>query len=429
MTRRIAVLTTGGVLLVLFGVLGTTLPVPYVAQVPGPTYNTLGDIDGEPIISVEGRERNEVEGNLNLTTVGVGRDGLSLVQAVRGWFDDEVAVVPEESVYPPDRTVEETRQANRRAFLTSEQAAESVALGHLGYPEKVVVRGLTEDSPSEGRLEDGDALESVDGRPTPDFAALESVLASIPPDTEVPVAYTRLGSPGTTTVTTGAAEEGDGSVLGVNVLQQPSAPFDVDIQVEDVGGPSAGLMLTLGILDLVGDEDLTGGALVAGTGTIDAEGEVGPIGGIPLKMVAAREIGADLFLVPEGNCDEALAAEDPGFPLARVADPRRRPRRPSPTSGPGARRPAADPARAPGTPGNPAAAGALCWDERGTAPRVGRSSSSVGRPWPSHRIARLRPVTEGDRSWPCGPPCRCRRCRAARSWSSAPSPCCSCCSP
>jgi PDZ domain-containing protein len=69
----------------------------------------------------------------------------------------------------------------------------------------------------------------------------------------------------------------------------------------------------------VGDDDLTGGALVAGTGTIDVEGEVGPIGGIPLKMVAAREIGADLFLVPQGNCEEALAAEDPGFPLARVA--------------------------------------------------------------------------------------------------------------
>ncbi len=320
MTRRIAVLTTGGLLLVLFGVLGTALPVPYVAQVPGPTYNTLGDIDGEPIIAVEGRERNDVEGNLNLTTVGVGRDGVSLVQAVRGWFDDEVAVVPEESVYPRDRTVEETRQANRRAFLTSEQAAETVALGHLGYPEKVVVRGTTEDSPSEGLLQDGDALESVDGRPTPDFATLESVLASIPPGTDVPVAYTRLGSPGTTTVTTRAAGEGEGSVLGVNVLQQPSAPFDVDIQVEDVGGPSAGLMLTLGILDLVGDEDLTGGALIAGTGTIDVDGKVGPIGGIPLKMVAARDIGADLFLVPAGNCDEALAAEDPGFPLAKVAD-------------------------------------------------------------------------------------------------------------
>lgn len=319
MTRRIAVLSAGGFLLVLFGVLGTTLPVPYVAQVPGPTYNTLGDIDGEPIISVEGRERNEVEGNLNLTTVGVGRGGLSLVQAVRGWFDDEIAVVPEESVYPPDRTEEETRQLNRQAFVTSEQAAESVALGHLGYPVEVVVRAVPEGSPSESLLEEGDGIDSVDGRPTPDFAALDSVLTSIPPETAVTVGYTRLGRPGTTTVTTRAAEEGDGSALGVSVLEQPFAPFDVDIQVEDVGGPSAGLMLTLGILDLVGDQDLTGGALVAGTGTIDLEGEVGPIGGIPLKMVAAREIDADLFLVPAGNCDEALAAADPGVPLARVA--------------------------------------------------------------------------------------------------------------
>ncbi len=319
MTRRIAVLSAGGVLLVLFGVLGTTLPVPYVAQVPGPTYDTLGEIDGEPIIAVQGRERNDVEGNLNLTTVGVGRGGLSLVQAVRGWFDDEVAVVPEESVYPPDRTPEETRQINRRAFLTSEQAAESVALGHLGYPEKVVVRGVPEDSPSTGRLEEGDAIESVDGRPTPDFDALDAVLGSIPPGTAVEVGYTRLGEPGSTTVTTRAAEEGEGSALGISVLQQPFAPFDVDIQVEDVGGPSAGLMLTLGILDLVGDEDLTGGALVAGTGTIDGEGTVGSIGGIALKMIAARDIDADLFLVPAGNCDEALAAADPGFPLARVA--------------------------------------------------------------------------------------------------------------
>ncbi len=319
MTRRIAVLSAGGVLLAFFGLLGTVLPVPYVAQVPGPTYNTLGDIDGEPIIEVEGRERNEVDGNLNLTTVGVSRGDLSLVQAVRGWFDDEVAVVPEESVYPPDRTVEETREVNRRAFLTSEQAAEAVALGRLGFPQKVVVRAVPEGSPSESLLEEGDAVEAVDGRPTPDFAALEAVLASIPPGTEVTVDYTRLGSPESATVTTRAAEDGEGSVLGISVLELPSAPFDIDIQVEDVGGPSAGLMLTLGILDLVGDEDLTGGAVVAGTGTITVDGDVGPIGGIPLKMVAAREIDADLFLVPAANCAEALAAEDPGFPLARVA--------------------------------------------------------------------------------------------------------------
>jgi Lon-like protease len=318
-TRRIAVLTAGVVLLVLFGVLGTTLPVPYVAQVPGPTFNTLGDIDGEPIIDVEGREPNDVEGNLNLTTVGVSRGGLSLVQAVRGWFDDEVSVVPEEAVYPPDRSEEETRQANRQAFLTSEQAAQTVALGRLGYPVKVVVQGLADDSPSEGALEEGDALEAVNGVPTPDTDALNEVLGSIPGGSRVTLSYTRLGEPGTATVTTRAAEERAGSLLGITILEQPSAPFDIDIQVEDVGGPSAGLMLTLGILDLVGDDDLTGGAFVAGTGTIDTDGTVGPIGGIALKMVAARDMGADLFLVPEGNCAEAAAAPDPGIPLARVA--------------------------------------------------------------------------------------------------------------
>jgi PDZ domain-containing protein len=78
-------------------------------------------------------------------------------------------------------------------------------------------------------------------------------------------------------------------------------------------------MLTRGILDLVGDEDLTVGALIAGTGTIDPDGTVGPIGGITLKMVTARDVHADLFLVPADNCAEALEVDDPGFPLARVA--------------------------------------------------------------------------------------------------------------
>jgi PDZ domain-containing protein len=320
-TRRNAVLTAGVVLLVLFGVLGTTTPVPYVKQTPGPTYNTLGAIDGQPIISVEGRTPNKVRGNLNLTTVLVSRKNhLSLVKAVQGWFDDEIRVVPEESVYPPDRSEKQTTEANREAFLTSEQAAEIVALGHLGYPTKVVVLGLPEKSPAEGQLEEGDAIEAVNGQPTPDQKTLAAVLAAIPGSTPVTVSYTRLGTPGTASIVTRTAENGKGSLLGIQIREQPSAPFDVHIQVGDVGGPSAGLMLTLGILDKVGDDDLTGGAVVAGTGTMDVTGAVGPIGGITLKMVAARKIGAKLFLVPAGNCAEATAAADPGFPLAKVAD-------------------------------------------------------------------------------------------------------------
>ncbi len=314
-------LGTGVVLLLVLGVLGTAVPVPYVAQVPGPTLNTLGDVDGEPVIAVEGRERNDVSGNLNLTTVGVSQAGLSLVETVQGWFDDEIAVVPQEAVYPSGRSREETQRANREAFLTSEERAESVALEELGYPVKVVVRGLSGgESPSEGLLEENDAIESVDGRPTPDTAALDEVLTAVEPGTTVTVAYSRLGQPGTAQVTTGRSDDGDRALLGILVADRPSAPFDIDIQVADVGGPSAGLMLTLGILDLVGDTDLTEGAVIAGTGTIDQAGAVGPIGGIQLKMVAAREIGAELFLVPADNCEQAVEAPQPGLVLARVAD-------------------------------------------------------------------------------------------------------------
>jgi PDZ domain-containing protein len=222
-------------------------------------------------------------------------------------------------VYPPQQSPQETREANRDAFLTSEQAAESAALGHLGYPQKVVIEGVSDGSPSQGRLEEGDALESVDGRPTPDTGTLEQVLSAIPGGSTVTVGYTRLGAPGTATVTTKPATDRAGSLLGVLVREQPSAPFLVGIHVAEVGGPSAGLMLTLGIIDLVGDSDLTGGRFIAGSGTIEPDGTVGPIGGIELKLIAAHDKGAQLFLVPAGNCREAAADPPPGMRLARVA--------------------------------------------------------------------------------------------------------------
>lgn len=319
MTRRIAVLVVGAVLLLATGLVGAVLPVPYVAQVPGPTYNTLGSIGTTKIITITGRTPNTVAGNLNLTTVGVTRGRLSLVQTVRGWFAKDVSVVPEDAVYPPDQSQQQTQQQNRQQFLTSEQAAEAAALGHLGYPVKVVVEGTSDGSPAAGKLKEGDAIESVAGRPTPDAATLTTVLQSIPGGTTIPVAYTRLGQPGSATVTTKKATDRSGSLLGILVSDAPSAPFTVDIQVADVGGPSAGLMLSLGILDLVGNTDLTGGKVIAGTGTIDEKGTVGPIGGIQLKMVAAKGIGAHTFLTPAANCTEAAAAPQPGLTLAKVA--------------------------------------------------------------------------------------------------------------
>lgn len=318
MSRRLGTLLVGAALLLTLGGLGALLPVPYVALTPGPTYDTLGDgPSGNPIITVTGVDTNDTSGLLSLTTVAVF-DQIDFFTALKGWFDDEVAVVPREEVYPPDQTPEEVDAANREDFLISQQSAEEAALGELGFPVKVIVQQLSPDSPSQDLLQPGDAIESVDGISTPDLDTLGGVLTAIAPDSEVQVTGTRLGTGFSVAVTTGEASDRAGSVLGVVVANGRSAPFDVTIRVDEVGGPSAGLMLTLGILDLVGDVDLTDGKPIAGTGTIDNAGVVGPIGGIRLKMIAADELNASVFLVPAANCAEALLQVPPGLNLARV---------------------------------------------------------------------------------------------------------------
>lgn len=308
----------GALLLVVLAVGGAMLPVPYVALGPGPTYNTLDSIDGRQIITVTGREPNESTGNLSLTTVAVS-DGLELLRAIEGWVDPEESVVPREEIYPPDQTDEEIDEANRQDFLNSQDSAEAAALAHLGYPLKIVVAEVPEDSPSERVLEANDAIEAVNGTPVTDPDSLIAILEALEPGDAVTVTYSRLGDRRTGDVVTTTATDRDGAALGIAISYERKAPFDVEINVANVGGPSAGLMLTLGILDLVGDTDLVDGMFVAGTGTITAEGEVGPIGGIRLKTIAASDLGADAFLVPEANCAEAMEDPPSGLPLVSVA--------------------------------------------------------------------------------------------------------------
>lgn len=307
----------GALLAVLFA-LGATLPVPYVVLGPGPSFNTLGAIDGRQIITVTGREINESTGNLNLTTVSVA-DRLELVRAVQGWLDPEENVVPREEVFPPDQTTQETDKQNRQDFINSQNSAEAAALGELGYPVKVVVAGVPADSPSQDRLQADDVLDTVNGTTIADTDALVTVLSALGPGDIATVGFSRLGTPMTTRITTTEATDRDGAALGIQVSFERAAPFTIDINVADVGGPSAGLMLTLGILDLVGEDNLVGDLFVAGTGTIDPDGAVGPIGGIHLKILAAARLGADAFLVPATNCAEAVDGAPAGLPLAVVS--------------------------------------------------------------------------------------------------------------
>lgn len=315
MTRRTQTLLTGVVVLSALAILLALVRVPYVALVPGPTVNTLGRYEGEPVITIEGKEPNRSGGNLNLTTVGV-IDEITIIQAITGWFSDDTAVVPRETVYPPTKSREETDEQNRADYVASESSAIQAAMNYLDYPRKVVVVEPPEDSV----IEAGDALERVNGQDVATSDALALVMSQIAPGTTISVDYLHDGQPATTQLTTKEPpKDRSGSVMGMTVNERGYGGFTVTFAQNDIGGPSAGLMLTLGIIDLVGPEPLVDGEFVAGTGTIDPDGKVGPIGGVRFKLKKAAEVGADLFLTPAGNCAEALVdPPDDGPVLAKV---------------------------------------------------------------------------------------------------------------
>lgn len=320
MSRRVLTLITGAALLLALIIGGSQLPVPYAELGPGPTLDTLGvDQSGKEIIQLTGRTEDKTSGHLNLTTVSV-RDRLDLLGALRGWLDPERAVVPREEIFPPGQTQQQTDQKNTEDFVDSQNSAELAALAYLKLT-KVVVSGVPDGSPSKGKLAAKDVIVAVQGTKVGDTVALATVLGATKPGTTVTVTYDRGGKTGTAQVTTagGTSDGKTRAVLGVNVTLASTAPFQVKIGLDDrIGGPSAGLMFALGILEKIGPQDLTGGRFVAGTGTINVDGSVGPIGGIPLKLIAAKHKGATAFLVPADNCAEASRKPPAGLKLVKV---------------------------------------------------------------------------------------------------------------
>jgi PDZ domain-containing protein len=317
MRRRGATVLLGGVLLaLLLWQAFFSVRVPYVALGPGPTVNTLGQSDKHDVISVTGAPVSSSAGQLRLTTVSVLSD-LTLFDAVKGWIQHDYAVVPRELIYPPDQTPQQVDQQNAQEFKDSQTSAETAALAKLGYPVQVTVKDVKAGSPADGILKPGDVITSVDGTPVTATTKLTELIRAKPAGTARTFAYTRAGAAGTATITP-RAEEGNPRI-GVTVEPKQPHPFQLKIDLEKIGGPSAGLMFTLGIIDKVEPADLTGGQVIAGTGTIDEEGKVGPIGGIPQKLVAAKRDGAKVFLTPAANCAEAMDNAVTGLPMARVA--------------------------------------------------------------------------------------------------------------
>ena len=316
--RRVLTLLVALVPIVAFGVLLSYVTVPFVSEGPGPTFNTLGEVDGKEVVDIKGIKVHPTSGNLNMTTVSL-RDGLSLGQALVLWASGREQLIPRDLLYPPDRSKDEIDKANDVDFKNSEHNAEYAALGFLKYPPAVTVQQVNDPGPSTGKLQAGDAIDAVNGKPVANLDEFQALLKQTKPGDTVVLDFRRKnGPPGTASITLGSTPDRDNGFLGVGVVDAPWAPFAIDFNLEDVGGPSAGLMFSLAIVDKLTNGDLNGSKFVAGTGTVDSAGQVGPISGIGHKMLAAREAGATVFLSPADNCDEAKAAREDGLELVKV---------------------------------------------------------------------------------------------------------------
>jgi PDZ domain-containing protein len=320
-SRRVRTLLVGGVLFVVLFILALTLPVPYVVLSPGPTYDTLGsDNEGNQIIVIKGTETKNTTGHLNMTTVGISNRPLTAFAALDGWLLHDEVVVPKSSIYPPGQSRDQVDKQNTQDFAESQDDAIAAASCELGYPSKFGVIVVQADSPAQKHLEPADILLTLDGTPVDSAAKLTAVLETQSPGKEVSLEVTRAGKPMTVSVTLGQPNPGKkGARIGIEVGPVCAAPFTVDLGLgNQIGGPSAGLMFALGIMDKVGSVDLTKGAFIAGTGTISAGGEVGAIGGIQLKMIAAHEAGATVFLAPAGNCPDVTGATPKGLNVIKI---------------------------------------------------------------------------------------------------------------
>ena len=318
MRRRGVTVILGALITALLAAGVMVAPLPYVVLKPGPTVNTLGSDNGTEVIQVKKGKTSTSAGQLRLTTVNV-QSQVELVWAIRGWLSGEDAVVPRELIYPPDQSEQQVQEQNAQEWKQSQTSAETVALRELGYPVTPFVRKLTTGGAADGLLKVDDVITSVDGTRIERPGQVAELIRAKPAGTALTIAYERDGKPGTAQVTSKADGNDDTPRIGIEIGTKQTDPFDIHIDLDKIGGPSAGLMFTLGIIDKLKPEDLTGGKIIAGTGTIDDDGNVGPIGGIPQKLVGAKDAGAELFLVPKDNCAEALRNAVPGLTMAEVA--------------------------------------------------------------------------------------------------------------
>ena len=299
----------GGGLLVLSALVLAmfTVQIPYYEFRPGSARPTASGV------VVEGVESYQPASEISFTTVSLSRS--TLASYVAAWFDDDVEVV-DEAVILGDRSPDENRQFNLQLMDTSKQEAIRVALITLGYDVPIYLDGLVivevlEGSAAQGVLSPGETIVAIDGRELTEASDVGEIMDGKAPGDQVTLEVEAPDRETRRTVELVLGEnpdESDRGIIGVSLQARDPRydyPFDIDIDSGDVGGPSAGLAFSLGVLDVLTPGELTGGNQVAVTGTIDGNGVVGAVGGVAQKAAVVVDEGYDVFLVPSSEYEEA----------------------------------------------------------------------------------------------------------------------------
>lgn len=311
--RSVAVVLAFVMLLATFGTLMFSRS-PYTIYRPGPTVDLLGADDAGELIRVNGAKAFRDDGELRLLTViptGVDTK-VTLAEALFAWIAPSEAVFRRDDVYRPDETADEVRQQSGLEMVSSQDNAVAAALTYMGEDLRTTTQILSIEpgGPGDGALQVHDRLVSVGGTRIKDQADAVRLIQAVEPGTKVALGVVRRGEPETVRLTTVESETDPGkSAIKVIIGAGYEFPYQVNIKVADnIGGPSAGMMMALAVYDTLTPGTLTGGKDIAGTGTVAANGDVGPIGGIQQKLAAASNAGVDLFLAPAWHCDEVLAS-------------------------------------------------------------------------------------------------------------------------
>ena len=314
------------------------IPVPFVVNSPGPTFNVLGSDKGVPVLEIDGTDpatgepiqQDEPESVSYLDPATPGQGQLRMVTVSESGspdFDPHSKIMDYESVYPAGTTRQQVSDAQLAMMRNSQTTSQVAALEYLGWdvPATVTIEGAVEGSNAEGIVEQGDILRAIT---TPDGTRHEvadavtpfSLMRTVPAGSTMTLTVERNGEIQDLSFDSVAASATEsGSKLGIYLSVDPSLPVTISVNIEGVGGPSAGMMFSLGIIDRLTPGDMTGGNSIAGTGTMSYDGQVGAIGGIQQKLWGAHRDGAQWFLAPSTNCDEVVGHVPDGMRVVSVS--------------------------------------------------------------------------------------------------------------